>query len=147
MDQGLWLSAAHVPGKENCIPDSTSMNFKDNLEWSDFWQHYSYTRFVSFSPKPEVGAVDAFALSWTELRFYTFPPFSLIAKIQGDKAEGLLMVPLWTSQAWLLQLLTMPCGSCLADTTTSGSIDITQFPPDNTHYTKKENWLHCSYYK
>lgn len=60
--------------------------------------------FVSWRRDPDAFAVDAFTLSWTDLRFYAFPPFSLILKvlqkILADGATGVLVVPLWKTQPW-----------------------------------------------
>lgn len=48
--------------------------------------------------------MDAFTLSWENINFYAFPPFSVILrvlqKILRDKAEGILVVPYWPSQPW-----------------------------------------------
>ena len=33
-DTNIWLSAAHIPGKESCIADFKSRNIQDNKEWS-----------------------------------------------------------------------------------------------------------------
>ena len=56
-------------------------------------------------------ALDAFSISWANLKCYAFPPFSLLtqvlAKIRNDKALVLLIAPVWTTQNWyplLLQL-------------------------------------------
>ena len=131
-ERGIWLSAAHVPGRENRIADYKSRHFKDNIEWTlnaEVFQSITGTyflptidlfssrlnnhvpRFVSWNPEPEAWAVDAFTLSWTELEFYAFPPFSLIGtvltKIQQEEAEGILVVPFWTSQPWFPLLLTL----------------------------------------
>ena len=52
-------------------------------------------------------------IPWTGEYFYAFPPFSLIhkclKKIEVEQAEGVLVVPAWTTQTWypgVLQLLT-----------------------------------------
>ena len=56
-------------------------------------------------------AVDAFTINWANLLFYAFPPFSLITKVlqkvEEDLAEGILIVPLWETQAWYPQLMSM----------------------------------------
>lgn len=43
--------------------------------------------------------VDAFSANWNNFFFYVFPPFSLVGRclerIQVNKAEGILVVPLW----------------------------------------------------
>jgi hypothetical protein len=49
-------------------------------------------------------AVDAFTLTWNNIMFYAFPPFSIIDKvchkIMVDRAEGVLNVPSWPTQNW-----------------------------------------------
>lgn len=48
--------------------------------------------------------MDVFTLEWREFNFYAFPPFALILrvlkKIQQDQAQGIVIVPDWTSQPW-----------------------------------------------
>lgn len=60
--------------------------------------------YVSWKRDPDAWAIDAFTLSWSELDFYAFPPFSMILKmlqkIIHDKAEGIVVVPHWPSQPW-----------------------------------------------
>ena len=54
-------------------------------------------------------AVDAFSISWANLKCYAFPPFSLLtqvlAKIRNDKALVLLITLVWTTQNCYLLLL------------------------------------------
>ena len=68
-------------------------------------------RYISWLPDPHDYAVDAFTVSWQDLTFYAFPPFSLLprvlAKIIQDKATGLLFVPKWTTQSWFPLVLTL----------------------------------------
>ena len=68
-------------------------------------------RYISWLPDPHAYAVDAFTVSWQDLTFYAFPPFSLLprvlAKIIQDKATGLLIVPKWTPQSWFPLVLTL----------------------------------------
>lgn len=72
-------------------------------------------KFVSWRNDPESCAIDAFTLNWADWYFYAFPPFSLILrairKIINDKAEGIMVVPLWPSQPWyplFTSILTSP---------------------------------------
>lgn len=55
--------------------------------------------------------VDVFTISWSGLKFYTFPPFILLPrvfrKIANDRAQGVVVVLWWPSQAWF------PLFSCL----------------------------------
>nr|CAH7740655.1 unnamed protein product [Callosobruchus chinensis] len=64
--------------------------------------------FVSWLPDPESIAVDAFTISWTGLKGYIFPPFSLLpkilSKIETEQAECLVVFPMWKSQPWYPKL-------------------------------------------
>ncbi|KAJ8914161.1 hypothetical protein NQ315_016240 [Exocentrus adspersus] len=61
-------------------------------------------RYISWRRDPYAIAVDAFTICWRGYFFYAFPPFSLILrvlqKIINDKAEGILIEPLWQAQPW-----------------------------------------------
>ena len=54
-------------------------------------------------------AVDAFYISWRDIKFYSFPPFSVLSrvlsKIKPDNASGILVVPLWPTQPWFPVML------------------------------------------
>ena len=132
IERNIIISAQHIPGKENLVADSLSREFSSNLEWSvdiDIFNQISNMTFVpdidlfasrlnaktdcfvSWHPEPGAMAVDAFSISWANLKCYAFPPFSLLtqvlAKIRNDKALVLLIAPVWTTQNWyplLLQL-------------------------------------------
>ena len=62
-------------------------------------------------PAPCQGATytDAMTLDWSLLKGYAFPPFSLIApvlkKVSQDKADLVLVAPVWQAQPWLPALL------------------------------------------
>uniref|UniRef100_A0A914X719 Uncharacterized protein n=1 Tax=Plectus sambesii TaxID=2011161 RepID=A0A914X719_9BILA len=67
--------------------------------------------FFSWRPDPEALAVDAFAQNWAKICAYAFPPFCLVGrtlqKVLMDRAEILLIAPVWQTQSWrplLLQL-------------------------------------------
>ena len=66
-------------------------------------------RYVSCSPDPHATFVDAFSIPWTGEYFYAFPSFTLIhkclKKIEAEQAEGVLVVPAWTTQTWYPQVL------------------------------------------
>lgn len=61
-------------------------------------------RFASWFRDPEAEIVDAFTISWADINFYAFPPFSLITrvlrKIISDRAEGVVVAPFWPGQPW-----------------------------------------------
>ena len=130
--RNIIISAQHIPRKENLVADTLSREFSSNLEWSvdiDIFNQITNMTFVpdidlfasrlnaktdcfvSWHPEPGAMAVDAFSISWANLKCYAFPPFSLLtqvlAKIRNDKALVLLIAPVWTTQNWyplLLQL-------------------------------------------
>ena len=67
--------------------------------------------YCAWKADPGSSYTDAFSLDWNN-HFYAFPPFSLLPrclqKIQQDKVKGVMITPLWPTQAWfplLLQLL------------------------------------------
>ena len=132
MERKIWLSAAHIPGKNNITADRESRIFSDNKEWLlsthlfqeifAIWGEPTIDLFasrlnkqvacyVSWKPDPEASYVDAFSISWNDHLFYAFPPFSLIArclqKIELEKSEGITIVPMWDTQPWYSQLLRM----------------------------------------
>ncbi len=123
----IWLSIAHIPGKHNTCADLESRKtINTSTEWklrSDELQdcynrlsfypdtdlfasriNYQVDRFVSFKPDPDAFAIDTFTLDWGTLKFYAFPPFSLISKVINkihlDQAEGICVLPDWPTQPW-----------------------------------------------
>lgn len=61
-------------------------------------------RFASWCLDPDAFIIDAFTFKWKGYIFYAFPPFSLILhalqKIIIDRAEVVLVVPLWKNLPW-----------------------------------------------
>ena len=133
IEESVWLTVSHIPGKKNVEADKKSRIFDDHTEWKlnpkifqkvqeklgvpkiDLFAsrlNYQIKPFVSWGPDPEASAVDAFTLKW-ETFAYAFPPFCLIqrilAKVERDQADVMMIVPLWATAAWfphLLRLLT-----------------------------------------
>ena len=54
---------------------------------------------------------DAFSIDWFDLKFYAFPPISVIprdlVKVKQDSAEGIIVVTFWPTQAWYPVMLKM----------------------------------------
>ena len=76
---------------------------------------HQFPIYCSFRRDPEASCIDAFTISWTEKKFYSFPLFSgvlrVLQKIIQDRATGVLLVPMWPSQSWypiLTTLLLLP---------------------------------------
>ena len=130
----IWICAAHLPGSLNTIADTESRSKSSNLEWMinpsilqealrqlsfipevDLFAsriNKQFAAYVSYRPDPNALAVDAFTIQWTDIKLYAFPPFSVIPlvlnKIYRDQAQGIIVIPEWTTQYWYpkaLQLL------------------------------------------
>ena len=118
IDRGNHISAEHLPGTENVIADKASRNFDRNTEWEldtkvfkrieanfgpfdlDLFAsrlNSKLEHYVSWKPDPNAQFVDAFQLSWKELKFYAFPPFSMILnclqKIKQEEGTGVIVTP------------------------------------------------------
>ena len=131
-NRNIWLTAAHIPGASNVEADHESRSFHDETEWKlnsqiffkiacilgnpsiDLFASRLNTQlavFASWRPDPDAKYIDAFTFSWHDTNFYAFPPFSLIGrclqKATMDKAEGIIVAPIWPTQPWFAQLLRM----------------------------------------
>lgn len=118
-------TALYISSAENFEADVESRRRETDTEWELSEQAYSTivhklgcpsidlfatrvnkkcSNFVSWFPDPEAVNVDAFTISWSNSFFYAFPPFCLISrvlrKIKADKANGIVVIPYWTSQPW-----------------------------------------------
>ena len=134
VNNSIWLTAAHIPGSQNVLADSESRHFlNQDKEWKldslslhnaldtlkfqpeiDLFAsrlNKQFALYCSYRPDPEATFVDAFSISWADLKFYCFPPFSCllqaVQKIIQEQARGILVVPDWPTQPWypLLALL------------------------------------------
>ena len=134
ISRNIWLSAVHIPGRLNTGADEKSRVFSDNHEWMlnkhlfdeillrhpglDFDLFASrlnnqISSYCSWHADPSSAHVDAFTMNWNGLKFYAFPPFSLLPrclqKISQDRAQGVLIAPLWPTQTWFPVLLRHLC--------------------------------------
>ena len=105
VSNGIWLSAAHIPGVSNTLADKESRQALGSTEWaldrSCFAQavqkasatpnidlfasrlNYKPKPFVAFKPDPEASAVNAFSISSSTYSFYVFPPLSILPATQS----------------------------------------------------------------
>lgn len=132
--RNIWISAVHIAGRLNTGADEKSRVFSDNHEWMlnkqsfndilsrypglDFdlfasRLNYQISSYCSWHGDPNSAHVDAFTMNWSSLKFYAFPPFSLLPrclqKIRQDRAQGILIAPLWPTQTWFPLLLQHLC--------------------------------------
>lgn len=128
----ITLSVEHIPGVSNQVADFESRNTRDSSDWKlspEFFAQIQtrmgqseidlfasrlnrqLTNYVSWRSDPQAVATDAFQMSWTNLKAYLFPPFSLIgrclAKIKKDQAVVTMVTPIWQAQPWYPMLLEM----------------------------------------
>ena len=120
------LSAAHFPGKLNTVADKESRSNHVDTEWmlqSKFLNlalknlcfkpeiglfanniNTQFGKYAAFRPNPGAMYIDAFSIDWSDLKFYAFPPISVIprvlAKVKQDSAEGIIVVPFWPTRVW-----------------------------------------------
>lgn len=126
--------ASYIPSRENTNADRESRRSNIDTEWElaepifnlivkkwglpdiDLFAsriNAKVEKFCSWKRDPEALAIDAFTISWKGYFFFAFPPFSMISrmlqKIRLDRAEGIVVVPYWSTQPWFplfLSLLT-----------------------------------------
>lgn len=131
--RNIWLSATHLAGILNVQADRESRLNHDNSEWqlnkkcfdrvTQIWGRPSIDLFatrlnnqvpqyVSLRPDPYAVAINALSINWGQYPLsYIFPPFCLVGKIlqkvQLDRAETIVIAPLWTTQPWFSMLIRM----------------------------------------
>lgn len=126
----IWISACHLPGKENVEADRLSRSLNMDIEWKldekvfktinelygphdiDLFAsktNHQLARYISYLPDSCAECVDAFSVKWTNFNAYVFPPFSIIGrvlqKMKRDEADITLIAPLWTTQTWFPEIL------------------------------------------
>ena len=129
----MWITATHIPGILNKEADAESRKSETRTECqlnitdlSRLIEALQFTpvidlfatrvntqlpKFIAYRPDPDCQGVNAFTMSWGNLAFYAFPPFSclgrVIKKICHDKAKGILIIPDWPNQPWYTQYCTI----------------------------------------
>jgi hypothetical protein len=126
------LTAEHLPG--NLIADEESKRVRDRCDWMphpDLFARiqrvlgplevdlfasrltHQLPRYISWKPDLGAEATDAFTQDWSCFRGYANPSWCLLlatlAKIRHQKAQVVLVAPVWKTQPWyplVLELLT-----------------------------------------
>ena len=135
IDNDLHLSAEHIPGSKNVLADKASRVFDENTEWELMEKYFSQVdrkfgpfeidlfasrlnkkvdKYCAWKPDPFAAFIDAFSANWVSFYFYAFPPFSMILrsleKVSREQSSGVILVPLWTTQAWFPKVMRMLIG-------------------------------------
>ena len=130
IDRNLWIFASYIPSKRNKTADKGSPKLRHNLDWAlhqwvfdkivqqfglpdvDLFAsraNFKLKPYISYYSDPEESSVNAFAFKWSGRKFYAFPLFSIIArvitKVEREQANGILIVRIFTTQAWFSRLL------------------------------------------
>ena len=132
-ERRLAVEAVHLAGKLNTVADRESRAGPDASDWmlnvdvffgvTGVWScdvdlfasawNAQLDNFVSWIPQPRAMAVNAFSLNWRSVAGYAFPPFNLIFKcldkIRREKANLVLICPVWPTQPWYPVLLELAC--------------------------------------
>lgn len=163
IERNIHLSTAHVPGISNCEADEESRTINVDTEWtlkSDIFaeiiQVYpeitvdlfasrlnnQVPKYVSRRPDPNAFAIDAFTFTWSDDMYFIFPPFSLLGrilqKVEEDKAEVVLVAPIWPTQSWWPSLLQLISGQSFRLPNVQKSLYLPQ-DPDRQYQLKKMN--------
>lgn len=132
LERNITLHATHLAGVQNNTADEESRVMKDRTDWKLCPQVFSKINqltgplqvdlfasrltnqlrdYVSWRPDPTAIATDAFTLDWTQFRGYANPPWNLVgrvlAQVREQKAQLVLVAPVWKSQVWYPTLLEM----------------------------------------
>ena len=123
--RNIFVFASYISSKENVEADLESRRLEPETEYElsdSIFSEISHElgepkidlfasrinkkckKYISWLPDPDSVAVDSFTIFWKKLRFYAFPPFSIILKVLrkiiDDKATGIVVVPDWPTQPW-----------------------------------------------
>jgi hypothetical protein len=82
----------------------SKLKFKPDIDLFASRLNKQFALYAAYKPDPEAVAVHAFTMSWTPLKLYAFPLFSVIPlvlnKICIEKAQGIVVIPDWPTQSW-----------------------------------------------
>lgn len=134
----IWLFASYINTKDNIEADAESRRINPDIEWElsshafqtiiaklgqpqiDLFASRTNAKcqtYISWKQDPDACTVDAFTVNWKPYFFYAFPPFSLILKcvqkVIEDKAEGIIVFPIWQSQPWYPLLNKIICSEII----------------------------------
>ena len=110
IERDIFISAAHIPGILNVEADQESRKPELRTEWKLHESIFSYIqkylnfypsvdlfasrvnaqlpRFFAYRPDPKGEVINAFCVSWHNLSFYCFLPFSCTGKVSQKTISG-----------------------------------------------------------
>ena len=153
----LWISASHIPGKENVAADFESRREYKDAEWMLNPKIFNEAQnILSFQPKidcfatrinaqlseyssrrpdPEATFIATFTVNWRPYLCYLFTPFSLLPgvlqKIQVEQVEALIAAPYWPTQPWFSQILSLAAQKSLIYKPSTTNLILPQDPKAN----------------
>ena len=73
--------------------------------------NHQVPKYISWNPDQEAFAIDAFSISWANIKFYVFPQFSLIGasilKIKRKGASEIVIISWWIIQFWFPMMVSL----------------------------------------
>ena len=130
MDLGISLSAVHVPGEDNVLPDALSRGWIAPTEWTlnsgvvqslfrlidrphvDLFaahNNHQLPLYCARTHDPRAWQTDALSIRWNGLLAYAFPPISLISrvltKLEQEECRVLLIAPFWPRHPWFTRII------------------------------------------
>ena len=156
-ENNLWISAAHMPCKDNIEADQQSRILQDATEWKlhpELFQkivdkfgkpdidlfasriNRQLKSYVSWHPEPEAMAVNAFSLTWNNNFFLCSHSLvgRVLAKVNRDKTDAVIVVPDWSTQYWYPQLMQMTTHEPLYFQPSPKNLIFTHNLPRTIHY-------------
>lgn len=152
--RNIYVFASYISSRDNEVADAESRRSHPDTEWElndyafnkivsklgipdiDLFASRINTKcnaYVSWHRDPGAYAINAFTLNWQGMNFYAFPPFAMILKVLRkiitEKAEGIVVVPLWPTQPWYPLFQDLLC----SDTVTFSPDDNVLLSMSNSH--------------
>ena len=132
LERNIHIQAQHISGVLNYRADTESRTLKDRSDWSLDKDTFSKInerygpievdlfasrltnqchRYFSWQPDPYGEATAAILQDWSSIRGFANPPWNMIPQVimktQSQKADVILVTPIWKSQPWYAILPSM----------------------------------------
>lgn len=156
--RGLWVTARHIPGKDNDAADALSRWKTDSSDWSlqdrcwraveSEWGPHSVDlfasalnskcrRYASWGYDAKATWVDAFSRSWRRENPFVHPPLKLIFRVlnqlRQDRGSASVVLPFWPSAPWFPVMIRMLTARPIVLGRASEVLD----PPRAAYYNKE----------